>query len=252
MDLCNDRRSDKFLDSEVVRLPEYTKEPSGLTRFDFNNELSFKDWYKQYSPLLLNRAEMYIDVAEEIGANYFPHPNRAEHLLNSSLLKGRFNRYKLLEMVDKSLIEYYDELDKEYETGILKFDYPVLYDYITNNATTPTEELKVALEMRYDKDVIAFRQSLNSFEEGLNNANRRKRLEAHRQIRELTQSISNDFSVKGNSLKIREIKVGLSSPLGINVGLEKPIKLSLGGSDRVLNLTFLTRLRDFGLGKVIN
>ena len=81
-------------------------------------------------------------------------------------------------------------------------------------------------------------------------------LAAVKQINELTKSIANDPSkTKKCPIEIRTIKVGISLPLGIGLNLEIPkgVKIpvqppqKLGKDERILNLTFLIRLRDFAI-----
>jgi len=132
---------------------------SSLPHFSPNmDEDALLAWGNENLDKLLARTELYLDISDKNRINYFPHPQRSEYLLENNLIKKGLNRYTLLNNLDKALAEYYADLDKEYSNDFLNFDYPVLYDYIRNQAKSisPVDELEVALRLRKDKDVIAF------------------------------------------------------------------------------------------------
>jgi len=249
----------------TIKLADLCK-PIDIPKFEailpYVSPKEHEDWLLNFNTQNLNtileRTKLYLDYCYKHSVNYLPHPQRAEYLIENNLIKKGLNRYTIEEKLDKALLDYYAELNKEYNNNFLSFNYPVIYDYIRSQANTPIDELSVALDLRENKDVIAYRQSLNSLDVELNRGNRIARLAALKQINELTESISNDSSKSKKSIiGIQPLKVGISLPFNLGVDVEFPITIKakaripekLSTDDRILNLTFLTSLRDFGMGK---
>jgi len=201
----------------------------------------------------LNRVEAYLNLSNTLHINYFPHPERATYMMEKNMFEKRFNRHKIMEGMDKDIANYYHELTSDSRYNLLRFTYPLLYDYIRKGAVSPLDELSVALELRHRKDVVEFRKTLIVYEEALQKGNRPIIVAVQKQLNELSESISNLHSKE--KMETRTMQLGITLPIiggGVNVPIIKKMKEKakpLNEKEAVLNLTFLTELRDFGIGK---
>ena len=228
--------------SETFKAPQWVKFESGSEGFYFEDEQSFLDFDEIYAPLLRKRAEIYLDISTKLGLNYFPHPQRADYLQRKNIFNMGFNRDMLIQHIDKSLLDYYNQVNEKYGHNLINCPYPVLYDYIRAKAKKDgtgslKDELEVALELRENKDIIDFRKSLNNIDDGFNNGNLLFVDTAFKQIEELSKAITNSHP---KDAIMSQLTIGLSPSLSIPVRFPNIRK-------KIISLTFLTKLLDFGI-----
>jgi len=94
--------------------------------------------------LILTRSELYLQLSSEFGANYLPHPRRADYLSKNDVIAKRrrdnFKQDKIINDIEKQLNEYLNNKS-------IYCTYPLLFDYIRRNADppdSPIEQLRVA------------------------------------------------------------------------------------------------------------
>ena len=110
---------------------------------------------------LSERTKNYQILSASLSIPYLAHPYRAR-------MKPRyqpiFNRRDMVRMVDRELDKYYSEINNQLGRNLYQFKYPVLIDLITGGATSPEEELRSALVLRKNPDVVSFRGSMCEIE----------------------------------------------------------------------------------------
>ena len=222
----------------------------------FNDDSDYLDWFTENQQSLFQRTKQYLDLSNHFNTGYFPHHDRAVYMEEHKLLEERFNRYEILESIDKELINYYHELNNDSRFNLLRFTYPVLYNYISYQATSPLDELSIALELRERDDVVELRKSLNDLDIAIKKGDRPFILSAQKQLDELTEIIASSLP-QNQVIETNIMKVGLTLPViggGINLdGIPVKKKAKTDNSyqcnnNGVLNLTFLTDVVNFGLG----
>ena len=221
LDIC------KPLDS--IEFPQLEKFPS----ID-SNEGNILDYDEINFDEFLKRIEKYEVLRDSLNINYFPHPGRAQYMLEQQEKFDKvFERNAIINNeIDKPLREYYYEIEQRYNRRILNCLYPVLYNYIKNEAKkigdSPKYEVVFALELRKNPDVIAFREILKQMEEDFKKMNLTAVDRVIDEIREISRSII--------GISPKEIK---EEPLPI-------ILTETGAEEKPLNLTFVTKLLHYG------
>ena len=195
---------------------------------------------------LEERSELYLNIANSWEMNYLPHPNRVRYLEENCLHNLGFERIKIIENLDNDLKGYYAEINNKYGRGICNVKYPLLYDYIRQNCDTPVDELRAALELRNDKNIIEFRKSLNYLDNAFNSGNIRDIDVAFKQLEELSETIT---APRSKTL-IAKMSIKLSTPLPfVGLSVSKTFKFP---EKKIINMTFLTKLADYGVSERLN
>lgn len=156
----------------------------------------------------------YVIEANELGYNYLPHPERAEFLRKSGVFNQGFNRKIYMDILDNEVKKYIEDVNKLCNNSLFKTNFPVLYKFISENTSSPREEFMYALELRNDKNVVKFRESVNEIEKSLNNGNI---LELKRSLdctKEICDAITTDIYKQPLSFGV---SLGLSPALNINL-----------------------------------
>jgi len=200
----------------------------------------------EYSPYgralrkeLFARTSEYLFRCSYYGVDFLPHPIRSEIAFKDATLHKAFvafNRQDIFNNIDKIVLEYYDKLNDIIGRRAFICSYPVLFDYIRKNSNSVADELKAAIELRSDKDVIRFRKSLDDLDEKVNAGDITAVDVAFKQIKELSMQIANKHT---KSIKLGELTIGLSPSFKIPISIRK--------QEKILNMTFISRLVDFGL-----
>lgn len=82
-----------------------------------------------HSRTMLERTYGYQLISNYLSIPFLSHPKRNE-FFNQGVNINFFTRYDLIDKIDKELIEYYDKINTELGRDLLRFNYPVLIDYI--------------------------------------------------------------------------------------------------------------------------
>ena len=184
--------------------------------------------------IFIDRTKEYEKLREDLRVNYFPHPGRAEYMLEQQEKFNKiFDRNTIINNeIDKPLREYYYEIEQKYNHRLLNCSYPILYNYIKNEArkigTSPMHEVDYSLKLRNRPDVVAFRKILKQMEENFKKMNLSAVDRVVNEIREISKSIM--------GISPKEIK---EEPLPV-------ILTETGAKEKPLNLTFVTKLLDYG------
>ena len=228
----------------MVSPPEFNIEDHSYYYYDEEGVLVFKD---NMLVTGIGRAMRYINYGIQNKINYFPHPKRASYLWEYFTSKNQSlkpDRRVVLQPLEKHLNELYNEIDDMCGgKGFFNCSVPLLYDYIKENAKSPSEQLEMALMLREDSDVVKFRESLNIMDELLNEGRRADYFRIMKQIDDLSKEIVNSYTGKPMDDKFR-VKYIFPRKFDIRIPSLMPNQ-----PERHLHLTFLAELLDFGLNR---
>jgi hypothetical protein len=237
-------RFDKYADDKLVQeLLRHCCKLTSQNYSEFESVLPHEVYkerriYSQYMlkdlAVFIRRVSHYANLGSSFGINYLPHPLRAEYVRRSGIAE-KFNRGMIFDKLDSDRKKRYADIDMQLEHKIIRFNYPLLYSFINQNANTPREKLSVAFELYNDKDIIELRSYLAGIE-GEVNSGRLSGLERTlRNIDELSAQIANDnFRNKA----VGELSVAISPNLNA-------LTADSNDSSKIANLNFISRLLDF-------
>jgi hypothetical protein len=228
---------------------------SGFTGFTTDDKLVDEEGIVRHEKtkkgLLLARAKHYVELSGELGIDYLPHPKRADVIARNHERYEKQNlRNEARRIIEETNERIHERLDYE-------FDYPLLHRYIKHAASrkTPLDELESALTLRDRKDVKAFRNGLRILDDAFRNDSgtlvaAKRQLDKYRGDVESSLNISADKTGKMTVSGTGSVRFNAVSPpeIGASVGFSKEFVLPSPGKRKVLNMTFLTKLKDYGIG----
>lgn len=168
---------------------------------------------------------------------YLPCKERAEYLKKCDFLDSYINRKDVMNLLDKTLAEYYISLNKRFGVNKIKFSFPVLFDFVAEN-TKDDFFLKTALQLRNEKEVVQFRNWLSNFEQQLQDG---KLLELERLLNYLPALIS-DLTKVTSPKRNAELQIGLSPAINLPIDFGDPAK-------HLIHVDFLRTLSSFAVNR---
>ena len=186
---------------------------------------------------LLLRGIQYLLKANMMGFDYIPHPRRAAFLQQAGVFSKGFDRTRYLDILDEEVLKYMDELNELAGHQPTMVQFPVLYRFIEANASTSKEELKVALELRENKNVKAFRKSLDKIQKDYSEGNMLSVVSSLKETKDICNTIAGEMYRHPLSFNVT---LGFSPSVDVNVDLPKRIRGKL-------HTTFLYDLAHFAL-----
>lgn len=206
---------------------------SNNDKLDISNNCSLRK--------LLFRGCLYLMHSNHMGISYLPHPFRAEFLSESGIFSRKFDALTYLGIVDKEIADYINAINELAQSQLLSTPFPVLFKFIMETAKNPFDEFTVALELRKNKNVVSFRESVNEICEEVEKGN----IHALRASLMKAKEVCDDIS---NSLYKRSIHYGVS------IGLSPSIEISSDGKLKVssgFHTTFLSDMANYGLKGIV-
>lgn len=192
--------------------------------------------YKHKS--LLVSGYRYVLQANELGYNYLPHPERAKFLLKSGVFTKGFNRQEYIKILDKEVEKYMEEVNNLCGNNLLDTKFPVLYEFIAKETSSPQEQFKYAIELRNNKDVVKFRESVNQIEELLQNGNILELKKSLDCTKKICDDITTDLYKKPLSFSV---SLGLSPSINITLNPKN------NRTKSILHTTFLYDITKFAV-----
>jgi hypothetical protein len=189
---------------------------------------------------LVQRGIAYQQISSFLGVPFLGHPLREGWLLDH-YRKNIFTRVDIINRVDKELITYCEKINAELGRDLLKFNYPVLINFIRQEAGNNLEnQLEVALELRDATDVVAFREQMFYMEQIVAQGN----IQAIKEHLDSVSELAKDITTKRKKeISLGEFILSLFPPyISLSVPIKIPIKKTSG-----LHITFINRLLEFGL-----
>lgn len=194
-----------------------------------------------YERTLLLRSGFYLVQAIDMKKTYLPHPLRAKVLYNAKIFKHEFDSSLYLDIIDSEVKKYIEAINELAQFQLLSTSFPVLYKFISQMAKNPLDEFNVALELRKDKNVILFKESVNSISEELRKGNIHALRASLMKTKEICDEITNSLYKKPLSY-------------GVSLGVTPSIEISGNYTPKVsssLHTTFLSELAEYAFkGKI--
>lgn len=167
--------------------------------------------------------------------SYLPCKERAEYLKQCDFLGSYINRKDVMNLLDRTLADYYISLNERFGTNKIKFSFPVLFDFVVANSTEKNY-LETALQIRNEKEVIQFRKWLSKFEKKLQEGNLHELERLLQYIPALVDDLTKVTSPRWNA----EFQLSIAPSLSIPV--------SGGGSAKhLIHVDFLRTLTSFAI-----
>lgn len=237
----------KFIDQYVnVYDFLYTVERKKIPDGDFDNSKIYslyarsnQNEFKDYNKKVLLRGYKYIIESNLLGYNYFPHPVRAKLLYDSEIFKKGFDRTLYLDILDYEIESYINSVNKLCKNQLKTTSIPVLYKFIKDNATSPKEELDIAILLRSDANVKKLRECSNLIDAQVNN---QIMFELNQSIK-LVRDICNEIV----STKMYKIPVSVDVALGITPGITLGSDLNLKFCKNTFHTTFLYDIAKYSI-----
>lgn len=190
---------------------------------------------------LLFRGYLYVIHSNHMGISYLPHPFRAEFLSESGIFSRKLDALTYLGIVDKEITDYINTINKLAQSQLLLTPFPVLFKFIMEMAKDTLDEFTIALELRKDKNIVSFRESVSEICKEVEKGN----IHALRASLMKAKEVCDDIS---NSLYRRPIHYG------VTVALSPSIEISSDGKPKVrsgFHTTFLSDMANYGLKGII-
>lgn len=123
--------------------------------------------------MITGGAKQYLLIAEELGYDYLPKRQRYDYLTTRGYYNQKNAVYPkvVLETVEDSVQQYYDDLAKMLRGTKLEFDFPLLIDYIRSEAGFTSNYISVALQMKETKALRNMRTWIDKLHSCLDNRN---------------------------------------------------------------------------------
>jgi hypothetical protein len=84
----------------------FEKFNSILPDLEYRERSKMDIYLKDDMSKILRRSELYLKWSEDLGINYFPHPKRADYIIQQGIIEKRFKRNEILNIIDGNLIDY--------------------------------------------------------------------------------------------------------------------------------------------------
>jgi len=186
---------------------------------------------------LIKRGIQYLLKANMLGFDYIPHPRRAAFLQQAGVFSNGFDRTRYLDILDEDVRKYMEEVNELMDYQLQTVCFPVLYKFIEANAGSSREELKVALELRENKNVKSFRESLDKIQKDYSEGNILSLGVSLKETKEICKTITGEMYMRPLSFSV---SLGLSPSIDMNIDLA-------GRTQSKLHTTFLYDLASFAL-----
>ena len=187
--------------------------------------------------IIADSALKYSTFCNKNNIAYLPCKERAEYLKQCDFIASYVNRKDVMNLLDKTLAEYYVSLNSRFGTDKIRFSFPVLFDFIVAN-TTDKFFLQTALQVRNEKEVIQFRKWLSSFEQQLQQG----ALQELEKLLAYLPALICDLTRVVSPKRSAEIQIGLTPAINIPV--------TFGGSAKnLIHVDFLRTLSSFAINE---
>lgn len=122
----------------------------------------YKD--KKINSIVAQGAIRYQLLSNSLGFDYFPGSKRAaflrEYNYSTNLLRS-----KIENIIDRSIIDKYEELNRLLGGTVISFNAPLLVDYIIYNTNHQSSYIDYALELKNERSVKKYRDYLSKIEQ---------------------------------------------------------------------------------------
>lgn len=204
----------------------------------------YTESYEKEDPMVAQGTILYMLLGYNFNLNILISSERTKFALDEGLRVQllKYSRLNFMQALDKEVIEYYDEINKKIGNKVICYNAPVFIDYICKNAVSFRDAINIAMQLKYEPEVLDYRKTMDKMEKSLNEGNIIKFNQYISMIPEIVHAITHKRSITTT------IEVGfsplpsysISLPFGID--LEKLRKLPLK-----FNLRFIKDIAYYGL-----
>ena len=198
------------------------------------------DYFSQYqNPALqfqIQNAIYYVLLSTNHNIDVLLSKDRADFLESSDIYKFLFSRRDIISLVDKEILQLYNEINNSLDKNILKIQCPLFVDYICDNAATYKEAFNNALVLRDEPMVIDFRKAMSDMEHSLKTGN----IIRFKQYIDIIPDIIHDLQSSGCKTTTINIDLSLTPSITIPYVFKKKPK-------QMLHVKFITELAKYGL-----
>lgn len=225
----NDIYNNLEIDNIEIDTYEYRKESYKIVE---NMEIMNKD--KQ----IAEDAIRYILLGYNLGVNICLSSERTNFIYLNYYADYFFNRLSVIEMLEKDVKEFYEEINKKIGKKVICFQSPLLLDYICRESKTFQQALYMAKKIKNEKHLIEYRKTMDNMEKCLNEGNFIKFNEYISAIPDIVNSI------RKSGVNTQTFEMGLNPVPNISTS----VNVSFGRRTyNKLHLRFLKDLAKFGM-----
>lgn len=240
--MSNERREYKDILSALCNI----KELDGWSQeyISAAEDIYIESFLEEENPMVAQGTILYMLLGYNFDLNILISSERTKFALDEELSSQllKYSRLNFMQDLDKEVVEYYDEINKKIGNKVICYNAPLFIDYICKNAANFKESINVALQLKYEPEVIDYRKAMDEMEESLNGGNFVKFNQYISIIPEIVDAIIHKCSITTT------VEVGVnpvpsySVSLPIKIGLEKLSKIPLK-----FNLRFIKDIAKYGL-----
>lgn len=214
-------------------------------------QLAFRiahEWYKNkdiisygFNLRTINDAIFYLLLGCNLDKNVLLSSERANFANQSGIIDKIFSRVDIMNLFNSDVMNYYSEINKSLGKNIFKLENPLLIEYVCSSSTNLKDAISIALQLRKEKNVIAFRKAMDAIDIALNTGNI---VEFNQYIKDISEIVNQITKLESN-IKSAEINVSITP--AITVPIKIPIRIPRKSFSKKINLNFLYQLAEYGL-----
>lgn len=188
----------------------------------------------------------YLLLGHNLGINVFMSDERTEYLKKLRIDQKIFSRVDILDMLDKEVAGFYQEMNKRIEKDMFSMKMPILIDFISKNSKNFDEAKELALKIKKNRHVSKFRKNMDFMDKSLNDGN----IVKFREYINMVPEIINEIDKEGICTESMDVDISLTPSVTIPINMGK--LCSKFKRRRMLNMNFLFDLAEYGMkGKKI-
>jgi len=169
-----------------------------------------------YSPIVKDGALYYSSLAQLLGLDYWPSPERTEFLQNNLYeTKQGFIR-KFGKRIDTTIDDLFQEIVRTYKDLDNNLLFPGFGTAILANCDSRKSVINVALEFRETKECVAFRRWLQEMSKASSDGNINFIAKNLGEVQQLISNIYRKLGIENSNLGNVELEIGISPSLKLD------------------------------------
>ncbi len=180
----------------------------------------------------------YILLGYNLGVNICLSSERANFICLNHYDDYIFNRLNIINMVEKDVKEFYEEINSKVGKKVICFQSPLLFDYVCRESETFDQALQMAKKIKKEKHLIEYRRTMDKMEKCLNKGDFIKFNEYLSDIPDIVNSIQTA------GIKTKTFEIGFNPVPSISTNFDIVFGRKMHNK---LHLRFLKDLAKFGV-----
>ena len=241
---CEERSANRLVrrvKSTIFDIPfEYDFVHMDMVMEELYDEKYNIDGYEEH---IKKDAVYYLTLGQAVNMNTMLSEKRAMFVEDAGIARKIWSRESILDYIDKEVFEIYKEVCAVMDKEVIRVQTPLVVDYICKSATCLRDAIDIAFQLKEQKDIILFRQTMNSLDEAINLGNILQVKEYQKALSEIIEQ----FIKK--ELPTQKIDVELAiTPSITNPSFSATFGIPINyNSKRKINMNFLVDLVKYGL-----